>query len=265
MQAIVRRLLLASLFVMSLASGMVLAADPPAAAAPAATTAAPAEAPAFSFGQTPIAAEEIVQLPPPKPAWMTVGGPAALFAFFFLLCYAVYRFIPFRETSTHFRLRDLPVAAQRGIGMAVILFGIAFMFGAWEVHYQLGLHGNAEAWFQQMSIGHLIVMTHVHMFGFTTSFFIIGIPFSLHFWRSRIYQWIFPLGLAASLCDIVSWWGMKYVSPNFEYVTWFCGAVFSISYLWMLIGLTRVIFFPRFHWFPRVLGEDAHSDARDDG
>ncbi len=120
---------------------------------------------------------------------------------------------------------------------------------------------NAETYFQQMSLGHLIVMTHVHMFGFTTSFFIIGIPFSLHFYRSRAYQWIFPMGLAASLCDIGAWWGMKFISVNFEYVTWFCGVVFSTCYVWMLGGLIRVLFFPNVHWwFPRFFGEDQPLD-----
>lgn len=212
----------------------------------------------------PIPDDQLVHLPPPKPAWMTVGGPLALLGFFFGLGFAVWRLIPFRDTPMRFNLHDLPVAAQRGIGMAVVLFGIAFLFGAFEVHYQLGLHGDAETYFQQMSVGHLIVMTHVHMFGFTTSFFIIGIPFSLHFYRSRAYQWIFPIGLAASLCDVIAWWGMKFVSVNFEYITWFCGATFSICYGWMLMGLIRVLFFPDFDWwFPRLFKEDSrhsHSD-----
>ena len=249
-----------------------VAADTAPASAPAPTaeastgdSAPSSEPPAFSFGDTPIAAEDIVVLPPPKPAWQTIGGPVALLLFFFGLCYAVYRFIPFRDSYTHFRLRDLPVAAQRGIAMAVVLFGVAYLFGAFEVRYQMQLNGSAEAWFAQMSVGHLIVITHVHLFGFTTSFFIIGIPFSLHFYRSRIYQWIFPIGLAASLCDVAAWWGMKFVSPNFEYITWFCGALFSITYLWMLVGLVRVLCFPNFHWFARVLREDERIDIAHDG
>jgi hypothetical protein len=47
----------------------------------------------------------------------------------------------------------------------------------------MGLHGSAEAYFAQMGVGKLIAFTHAHLFGFTTSFFIIGIPFSLHFNR----------------------------------------------------------------------------------
>ena len=216
---------------------------------PASTSAsASAEQPLDFFGEKPIPESELVHTPPPKPAWMTVGGPIALLLAFFALFFGVRALIPFRQTALAFDLHDLPVAAQRGIGMAVIMFGIAFCFGGLEVHYQLQLHGSNEAYFQQMSLGKLIAFTHAHLFGFTTSFLVIGIPFSLHFHRLKVYQAIFPLGLAASLTDVASWWGIKYVSNNFEYITWWCGAVFSICYMWMLIGLSRVLFFPKVTW-----------------
>jgi hypothetical protein len=208
------------------------------------------------FGNQPIPDAALVHTPEPKPEWMTIGGPCALLTAFFALFFTVRWLIPFRETDMHFDLHDLPVAAQRGIGMAVILFGIAFCFGGLEVHYQMGLHGSAGAYFAQMGVGKLIAFTHAHLFGFTTSFFIIGIPFSLHFNRLKVYQWIFPLGLAASLTDVASWWGIKFVSENFEYVTWWCGFVFSGCYGWMLIGLVRVLFFPRVKWFPDFINED---------
>lgn len=208
------------------------------------------------FSNQPIPEAVLVHTPEPKPDWLLYGAPAALLAFFFAFCFIVKWLIPFKETDMHFDLHDLPVAAQRGIGISVILFGIAFCFGGLEAHYQMGLHGSAEAYFQQMGIGKLIAFTHAHLFGFTTSFFIIGIPFSLHFNRLKPYQWIFPLGLAASCTDVISWWGIKYISPHFEYVTWWCGLVFSACYLWMLVGLVRVLFFPRVKWFPDFINED---------
>ena len=233
----------------------------PAANANAASTAPNAEPALDFFGDKPITEAALVHVPPPKPRWMTVGGPIALFLFFLSLIYAVYKLIPFRETPIHFDLHDLPVAAQRGIGMAVVLFGFAFLFGAGQVHYQLGLYETPEAYFQQMSVSKLITMTHAHMFGFTTSFFIIGIPFSLHFHRLRIYQWIFPLGLAASLCDIIAWWGLKFVSGNFEFITWMCGFIFMTCYGWILIGLVRVIFFPKFRWAPDYINDGKKADS----
>lgn len=207
------------------------------------------------FSNAPVTDPGVVELAPELSAWLTIGGPIALVLFFLAICLALRWFIPFHETRLSFSLRDLPVAAQRGIGLSTILFGIAFFFGLAEVHYQLGVHGSTEAYFENMTRGKLIAFTHAHLFGFTTAFFIIGIPFSMHFNRLRVYQWVFPAGLAAALTDIVSWWGIKYISPNFDYVTMFCGAVYGVAYLWMLIGVVRILFFPSITWFPDRLNE----------
>jgi hypothetical protein len=200
------------------------------------------------FSDQPIAADQLVELPPPKSAWVTVGGPLALLAFFFVQMFFYWWMVPFQAAKVDLDLNDLPTGVKRGIAMALLLFGIAFCFGASEIWYQLRLHGSAEAYFEQMSLGKLIAFTHAHLFGFTTSFFIIGIPFSLQFSHLWQYQWIFPIGLAASLTDVISWWGIKYGAPSFEWVSMFCGVLFSVSYLWMLIGLERVLLFPNITW-----------------
>ena len=82
----------------------------------------------------------------------------------------------------------------------------------------------------------------------STSFFIVGIPFSMQFNHIQSYQWVFPVGLSAALTDVVSWWGIKFVAPSFEYVSMFCGVLFSVTYVWMLIGLLRVLLFPEVIW-----------------
>ncbi len=209
------------------------------------------------FSDQPIAAGALVEVPPPPSAWVTVGGPLALLAFFFVQMFFYWWMVPFQVSRLDVNLHDFPTGVKRGIAMALLLFGIAFCFGASEIWYQLRLHGSAEAYFEQMSLGKLIAFTHAHLFGFTTSFFIIGIPFSLQFNHLWQYQWIFPIGLAASLTDVISWWGIKYGAPSFEWVSMFCGVVFSVSYLWMLIGLERVLLFPEIIW-----ASDKDHDAR---
>ena len=209
------------------------------------------------FSDQPVAASEIVLLPPEKPAWSTIGGPIALALFFFALNLVIWWLVPFSSHSIDINLRNFPPAAKRGIAMAVVIFGIAFVFGASEISYQLKLHGSASAYFEQMSLGKLIAFSHAHLFGFTTSFFIVGIPFSLQFNQLRVYQWVFPVGLAASLTDVMSWWGIKYVSANFEWISLFCGLLFTVSYLWMLIGLLRVLLFPEVIW-----GSDKDKEQR---
>lgn len=236
------------------------AQDAPARQTPAEDVAPAAPPPADTFdffGDAPIAADELVELPPAKSAWITVGGPVALMAFFFLQMLFYWWMVPFQMSRVDINLQDFPTGVKRGIAMALLLFGIAFCFGASEIWYQLRLHGSAEAYFEQMSLGKLIAFTHAHLFGFTTSFFIIGIPFSMQFNHLWPYQWIFPIGLAASLTDVISWWGIKYGAPSFEWVSFFCGVLFSASYLWMLIGLERVLLFPEVIWI-----SDKDRDAR---
>ena len=215
------------------------------------------------FSDKPVQDAHVVVLPPQKSRWLTVGTPLLLVAMFFVLNFAVWWLVPFDKHSFDINLRDLPPAARRGIAMAAVLFGIAFCFGASEIWYQLQLNGGTQAFFEQMSLGKLIVMTHAHLFGFTTSFFIIGIPFSLQFPHIRSNQWVFPVGLAASLTDVMSWWGIKYISGNFEYVSMFCGVLFSISYLWMLIGLLRVLLFPNVIWASDKDREQRLSELRE--
>lgn len=200
------------------------------------------------FSDAPVVSEQVVELPPEKPAWITVGGPVALVGVFFVLIAFFWWMVPFQDHTLDVNLHRLPTGVKRGIAMATVLFGIAFAFGASEIWYQLRLHGSAEAYFAQMSLGKLIAFTHAHLFGFTTSFFIIGIPFSLQFNHLWPYQWVFPIGLSAAFTDVASWWGIKFLSPNFEWVSIFCGVLFSLSYLYMLIGLLRVLLFPEVIW-----------------
>lgn len=266
--------IVAALLLVSLLYGVRVLAQTAAdsdAAATSSEQSAPAAAPADNFdffSDQPVQSAEVIELPAEPSRWISIGAPLALMAFFFLIIVFNWWTVPFTSHSVDINLRDFPPAAKRGIAFAVVIFGIAFCFGASEIWYQLRLHGSAEAYFTQMSLGKLIAFTHAHLFGFTTSFFIIGIPFSMQFNQLRLYQWIFPAGLAASLTDVASWWGIKYLTPNFEWVSMFCGIVFSVSYLWMLIGLLRVLLFPDVIWAsdkdraPRLAAQEAQREQR---
>ncbi len=192
--------------------------------------------------------EGVIEVPPEKSKWITIGGPIALFLFYFAFIGLNVLTVPFKVSREDMQLYHFPTGVKRGLAFAVTLYGVAFAFGASEIAYQLELHGSAAAYFEQMSLGKLIAFTHAHLFGFTTSFLIVGIPFSMQFNHIRAYQMIFPAGLAAAFVDVASWWGIKYLSPNFEYVSMFCGIVFSVTYFIMLVGLLRVILFPHVIW-----------------
>lgn len=192
--------------------------------------------------------DDLVEVPEPLSLWLSVGGPVALGLFAALLVALVWWTVPFRHSKMSINLHHFSTGVKRGLAMAVTMYGIAFVFGASEIAYQLHFHGSSEAYFANMSLGKLIAFTHAHLFGFTTSFLVIGVPFSMQFNHLWPYQWVFPLGLVAALVDVMSWWGIKFVAPSFEVVSIICGIVFSLTYLYMLIGILRVLLFPQVVW-----------------
>lgn len=205
---------------------------------------------------------ELVELPPEKPAWMTVGGPIALGLFLVALLWLNKVTVPFKVSEESLLLYHYPTGVKRGLALAVILYGVAFLFGSLEIVYQLHLNGSAEQYFANMSQGKLIAFTHAHLFGFVTSFLIVGIPFSMQFNHLRYYQWFLPVGLAAAFTDVISWWGIKYVSPNFEHISMLCGILFAASYLFMLVGLLRVLLFPHVIWYSDKDAEERRAKLR---
>lgn len=206
---------------------------------------------------------ELVELPAEKPAWMTVGGPIALFLFMVGLLWLNKITVPFSVSEESLLLYHYPTGVKRGLAIAVTLYGVAFLFGALEIVYQLHLNGSTEEYFANMSLGKLIAFTHAHLFGFITSFLIVGIPFTMQFNHLRYYQWFLPVGLVAAVTDIISWWGIKYISPNFEVISMLCGILFASSYLYMLVGLLRVLLFPHVIWFSDKDGEERRGKIRD--
>ncbi len=244
------RLVWAWLFIGVLAlAGFALAANALGLAAAQQEVEAPlADEETFSLDE-PISEAELVELPPEKSKWLTVGGPILLGLFLVVLLWLNKLTVPFTVSKVGLNLHQYPTGVKRGLALAVICFGIAYCLGASEIIYQLHMNGSAEAYFHNMSLGKLIAFSHAHLFGFVTSFLIVGVPFSMQFHHLQAYQWFLPIGISASVTDVISWWGIKYVSVNFEYISMVCGILFAFSYLYMLIGLLRVLLFPHVIWF----------------
>lgn len=204
----------------------------------------------------PVDEAALVQVPEPPSAWRSIGAPLGLTAAMFFLLWLNKVTVPFKTSKINFNLHHFPTGAKRGLALAIILFGVAYCGGAAEIYYQLHVNGSAEQYFQNMSTGKLIAISHVHLFGWVTTFLMIGIPFSMQFSHLRAYQWLLPVGLAASITDLVAWWGIKFIHINFEYVSVLCGLLFAFSYLYMLIAMLRVLLFPHLIWFSDKDGEE---------
>lgn len=222
----------------------------------------------FDFGEgdfltdIEIVADELVAVPEAPSMLMTTVAPLGLAAFFLFMIWLNKVTVPFKVSKEDLLLYHYPTGVKRGLAMALTMYGIAFAFGALEAWYQVHVNGSAEAYFANMSTGKLIAFTHAHLFGFTTSFLVIGVPFSMQFNHLRYYQIIFPIGLISALVDVMSWWGIKFIHPNFEYVSIFCGIMFSLSYLYMLLALLRVLLLPHMILFSDKDGKERRQHIR---
>ena len=189
-----------------------------------------------------------VELPEEPGPLLKIGGPIALGFLFVGIVLLNKLLVPFRVSRESLTLYHYPTGVKRGLALAICLYGLAFLVGSSEIPYLIHVHGSSREYFKQLSLGKMIAFTHAHLFGFTTEFLVIGVPFSMQFNHLSPYQWFFPVGLAACFVDVVSWWGIKYVGGSFVVISAMSGIVFTACYLYMLIGLLRVLLFPQVVW-----------------
>ena len=191
-----------------------------------------------------VTAEAVVE---EVPAVYAVGGPIALLFFFIMILLIGKWLFPYRKSPLKFNIQTFPVGVKRGLAMGLGIYGIAFVLGMVDIIYQTTIiNESTKEYFENFGVARMVGFTHAHLFGLTTSFLIIGIPFSMQFGHSRFYQWMLPIGLSSAVTDIVSWWGIKYFGESFELISMIMGILFSVSYLFMLIALLRVLLFPHY-------------------
>lgn len=95
-----------------------------------------------------------------------------------------------------------------------------------------------------VSIGTLVRVSHIHLFGLTFIFFIMGIIFS----HSYVKRWelkcaVIAIPFIAIIVDIASWWLTK-VSTEFAYVVFIGGGLMgaSFAYQW-IVSMYQIWFF----------------------
>ena len=105
-----------------------------------------------------------------------------------------------------------------------------------------------------VSIGTLVRVSHVHLFGMTFIFAFLGLIFSHAYVRQRYFKSILiALPFLAIFVDIGSWWLTK-VSVVFAYTVFAGGAVMGISFAlqWLICAYQL--------WFLRAPPEGARPD-----
>jgi hypothetical protein len=132
------------------------------------------------------------------------------------------------------------VDAKRERFMTVpVVIGIclAAIAGSGTVFYQTRIaNPTVQEYFSFINIGRLLVISHVHFFGYAA----MGVLMYTLGRRQGAasdprFGTLVGLAIAAGILDILSWWGVIYVSSVFRFLTYIAGGSFVAGI--MLSGL----------------------------
>ncbi len=122
-------------------------------------------------------------------------------------------------------------------------YALTHAFSAATVYFNTKVFNPSTfAYFEAMGVGRLTALTHAHLFAHATMYFILAVL--VQFTSAGNFTKILaPLvALWAGVFDVFSWWGIKEVSTNFEWLSAINGSAFSIAFLMMSYALLREAF-----------------------
>ncbi len=144
----------------------------------------------------------------------------------------------------NFNLRQAPLGFK--------LLATAFLLGL-SLAQELGMimayiqttvvNTSAEEYFSYLKTTKLVSLSHPHFFGYSVLYFLTGVLF-LFTHQPKPIKTILPgLVVFAALLDIVSWWGIKYVSAKLEIFTIVAGVIFGGGFFYMAIIIFYELWF----------------------
>jgi hypothetical protein len=171
------------------------------------------------------------------------------FLFFFTLFFTTFLTFKKEKVAENSILKNLPLLKDWPLALKNILFILFFGYALvviiafLDIYVQTNVvQKNVSEYFFYRSAARLLGMSHAHLFGFTTLFTMGGIFFSF----VQIKEWkktfIVLSGIIAGIFDVGSWWGIKYISPHFEFFSQMAGMFFVFSLGTMGIILFRELY-----------------------
>jgi len=133
-----------------------------------------------------------------------------------------------------FLIRNWPAALRVALVPLIVSFALTHAFSVASVLYNTKIaNSTTDAYFQAIGVGRLFSLSHAHLFAHATMYFLLAFLAQLTGAR-RFVTLYAPLGaLWAGVFDVVSWWGFKKLSPNFEVLSALSGSMFSFGFLIM--------------------------------
>jgi len=144
----------------------------------------------------------------------------------------------------NFNLRQSPLGFKLLSTAFLIGLSLAQSLGMTMAFIQTKVvNTSAEEYFSYLKATKLVSLSHPHFFGYSVLYFLTGVLF-LFTHQPKAIKTILPgLVVFAALLDIVSWWGIKYVSPKIEIFTALAGIIFAGGFFYMALVIFYELWF----------------------
>jgi len=111
----------------------------------------------------------------------------------------------------------------------------------------------------------LVKVSHIHLFGMSLIFYLLGRIFILTEMPVWLKRTIVVIPFAAILVDIGSWWFTKFTSPFFAYTVMLGGALFSLSFAVQTLVSFYQMWFYKSKFQRQYIGHDGEYRRRREG
>ena len=143
------------------------------------------------------------------------------------------------------RVSDFPLSARLLASAVLVFFTGAHVFALWLSRNVGEAAGSAQAHFAYKELIYLLRMSHQHLFGHGTMYFLTGALFLLTDAREKIKIVLPLLPFMGAALDLASWWMLKYGTYDCEWLSILGGTLFTGSFLAMVLVLLRDLWKPR--------------------
>lgn len=159
--------------------------------------------------------------------------------FIFLIFFAFYLILKNRPAERmNINLSHLPNSFKFLITLSLIILGTVHLLAIFNVYLHTVVESaSVEEYFSFMELADLVSLSHVHLFGHLTMYFLIGIVFLLTRFGERFKIAVISLAILGAYLDVLSWWLIKYVSIHFEALSYLSGLSLSLGFLMMTLSI----------------------------
>lgn len=136
------------------------------------------------------------------------------------------------------RISHWPLGLKASLWPLLIAFAGTHIFSAGSVFYNTKIvNTSTETYFEAMGVGRLLSLSHAHLFAHAAMYFLLAVLVQFTSRGQAFRVWAPLLAMWAGIFDVVAWWGLKKISPNFEILSAASGALFSVGFLMMAFAI----------------------------